>query len=52
MINNYLKTRNHNTNYTSIAVFRLTTCFSSRFGFRAVRQESNPQSATVYRSVR
>lgn len=42
----------HNKNYMSIAVSVLTTSRIARNNNGAARQESNPQSATAYSSVR
>jgi hypothetical protein len=42
----------HNQNYISIGVSVRTTKFAARNDGGAVRQESNPQSPTVYSSVR
>ena len=42
----------HNKNYMSIAVSVLTTSCVARNSGGAARQESNPQSATTYISVR
>lgn len=42
----------HNKNYMSIAVSVLTTGCVARNNGGGVRQESNPQSATAYSSVR
>ena len=42
----------HNNNYMSIAVSVLTTSRVARNSGGAARQESNPQSATAYSSVR
>jgi hypothetical protein len=42
----------HNKNYMSIAVSVLTTSCVTRNNGVAARQESNPQSATAYSSVR
>ena len=42
----------HNKNYMSIAVSVLTTSCVARNNVGAARQESNPQSATAYSSVR
>jgi len=46
------KARTHNKNYMSIAVSVLTTSQVARNNGVAARQESNPQSATAYSSVR
>ena len=45
-------TTRHNKNYMSIAVSLLTTSRVARNNGGAARQESNPQSATAYSSVR
>jgi hypothetical protein len=42
----------YNKNYMSIAVSVLTTSRVARKSGGAARQESNPQSATAYSSVR
>jgi len=42
----------HNKNYMSIAVSVLTTSRVARNSGGAARQESSPQSATAYSSVR
>lgn len=42
----------HNKNYMSIAVSVLTTSRVARNNGGGARQESNPQSATAYSSVR
>ena len=42
----------YNKNYMSIAVSVLTTSRVARNNGGAARQESNPQSATAYSSVR
>ena len=42
----------HNKNYMSIAVSVRTTKSAARNNGIGVRQESNPQSATAYSSVR
>ena len=42
----------NNKNYMSIAVSVLTTSRVARNNGGAARQESNPQSATAYSSVR
>ena len=42
----------YNKNYMSIAVSVLTTSSVARNNGGAARQESNPQSPTVYSSVR
>jgi len=42
----------HNKNYMSIAVSVLTTSQVARNNGGVARQESNPQSATAYSSVR
>ena len=42
----------HNKNYMSIAVSVLTTSCLVRNNGGVARQESNPQSATAYSSVR
>ncbi len=46
------KTPAGNKNYMSIAVSVLTTSRVARNSGGAARQESNPQSATAYSSVR
>ena len=46
------RTTTHNKNYMSIAVSVLTTSCVARNNGGAARQESNPQSATAYSSVR
>jgi hypothetical protein len=46
------KTPASNKNYMSIAVSVLTTSQVARNSGGAARQESNPQSATAYSSVR
>jgi len=52
MINWTKETRPHNKNYMSIAVSVLTTSQVARNNGGVARQESNPQSATAYSSVR
>jgi len=52
MINWTKETRPHNKNYMSIAVSVLTTSCLARNSGGGARQESNPQSATAYSSVR
>ena len=47
-----VEARTHNKNYMSIAVSVLTTSRVARNSGGAARQESNPQSATAYSSVR
>ena len=42
----------HNKNYITIGVSARTTKFTARNNGIGVRQESNPQSPTVYSSVR
>jgi len=42
----------HNKNYMSIGVSVRTTKFAARKSGIGVRQESNPQTPTVYSSVR
>ena len=49
---NKKKNRPANKNYMSIAVSVLTTSQVARNNRGAARQESNPQSATTYISVR
>jgi len=46
------RTTTNNKNYMSIAVSVLTTSCVARNNGGVARQESNPQSATAYSSVR
>gem|GEM_PF-1155383 len=48
----FIKKTTANKNYMSIAVFVLTTSRIARNNGCVTRQESNPQSATAYSSVR
>ena len=47
-----MKARTHNKKYMIIAVFVQIWKFTARNNGGAARQESNPQSATTYISVR